>query len=269
MICKLNKFFRFSMLLIIFSSASLFADGYGKTEKVFNFEDNEWNGIFYDNEDFEFIASIPNFIDVTERNDGPSFIGRTEDYDLYAIFLFQDLDLSSLSLASIIKVFETTFPDHQIDFVEDKLPGSRFSLDFTPINLEEELFMRVIFTDKGFISMSTADDNANRRIKFFNSIEIGQNLDEQLEELFSSADKAQKLFTIDGSKVGVIFNPSGASLEIGYMTVEDSVVFVSNKAIPENVSSQIMAKIPAGYTHSTVCIGSLNGRSIFEVLGFE
>lgn len=93
-------------------------------------------------------------------------------------------------------------------------------------------------------------------------------VEEQLEQLFRSQSKDQKIFTIDGSKVGVIFNPDGESLRAGFMTVRDKVVFISDKAIPQEVSNRIAAKIPAGCNHSTVCIGSINGQSIFDALGF-
>ena len=93
-------------------------------------------------------------------------------------------------------------------------------------------------------------------------------IEEQLEQFFKSSSKTQKLFTIDGNKVGVFYNPEGEALTLGVITTCDPVVLVSDKTIPENVSKQIIAKIPKGSSYSTLCLGSINGRSTFEVLRF-
>jgi hypothetical protein len=96
-----------------------------------------------------------------------------------------------------------------------------------------------------------------------------QSIEQQLEELFKSRTKAQKLFTIDGHKVGVSYRPEGEPLALGGITVGDKVALLSDKDIPEEISNRICAKMPSGCTQSTVCLGSINGRSIFSFLSLD
>lgn len=122
------------------------------------------------------------------------------------------------------------------------------------------------------VTSSENQSDGDQRVSSASRRALGQQtVEQQLEELFRSTTKAQKLFTIEGSKVGVIYNPGGESLRAGFLTVSDPVVLVSNKSksIPEEVSNRITAKMPPGATHSTVCFGNINGRSTFAVLGFE
>ncbi len=106
---------------------------------------------------------------------------------------------------------------------------------------------------------------------FFCSLDSSPSLtvEEQLDRLFASKTKTQKLFTIDGSKVGIGFNPHGESLKAGGLTVQDGVVLVSDRAIPEQVEQRINVKIPSPYTYSVISMKSLNGQPLFQALGFE
>lgn len=98
---------------------------------------------------------------------------------------------------------------------------------------------------------------------------FGKTIEEQLGQFFKSATKTQKLFNIDGAKIGIIFNPLGEALKIGFMTVSDSVVLVSDRSIPVEVKNRIVKCIPKGCTHSTFSFGYINGRSPFAAFGFE
>lgn len=96
-----------------------------------------------------------------------------------------------------------------------------------------------------------------------------QSIEEQLEQFFISTTKTQKLFMIDGSKVGIVFDPSGEPIKVGYTTVGDRVALVSDKTIPQQVVQKIKAKIPPHCTYSIVCIGRINGMPFLQFLGLE
>lgn len=133
------------------------------------------------------------------------------------------------------------------------------------------LLLGLIYGASSLIGRVTTIENPSsndQRVSSFGQRALGQNIDEQLDQLFTSSRKTQRLFTIGESRVGVIFNPNGESLRVGFITVRDPVVLISNTDIPEAVSLRITAKIPAGCSHSTLCLGSINGQSIFTVLGF-
>ena len=98
-----------------------------------------------------------------------------------------------------------------------------------------------------------------------------QGIDEQLEQFFASTTKVQKLFRIEGSKVGIFFDPSGAPIKVGfgYTTVRDKVALASEDLISQQVTQKIKAKIPSGCTYSTVIIEKINGIPFFQFLGLE
>jgi hypothetical protein len=121
----------------------------------------------------------------------------------------------------------------------------------------------------GRVSIGDSRSSENQKTTSASRKVFGQTVEEQLEQLFKSSKKTQKLFIIDEMKVGIIFNPGGESLKVGFMTVGDPVVLVSERSIPEEVASRITRYIPQNCTHSTLSFGSINGRSTFSVLGFE
>jgi hypothetical protein len=97
----------------------------------------------------------------------------------------------------------------------------------------------------------------------------GQSIDEQLEQFFASVTKVQKLFMINGSKVGIFFDPSGKPIKVGYTTVRDKVALASDDLIPQQVTQKIKAKLPSGCTYSMVIIEKINGIPFFQFLGLE
>ncbi len=121
----------------------------------------------------------------------------------------------------------------------------------------------------GRVTIPTTLSSQDERVSSASQRTFGQSVEEQLETMFSSSVKTQHLFTIDGSKIGIIFNPTGEALRVGFMTVTDPVVLVSDRAIPDPIAQRITAKIPANRTHSTLSIGRINGRTPFQALGFE
>jgi hypothetical protein len=134
------------------------------------------------------------------------------------------------------------------------------------------LFFGLVYGVSSLIGRVTATVNPSSEDQRMSSVSrrtFGQSVEEQLESMFTSSSKTQKIFIIDGSKVAVVFNPNGEALNVGFMTVNDPVVLVSDKAIPDPVAQRITAKIPSSLTHSTLCIGRINGLTPFQALGLE
>jgi len=134
------------------------------------------------------------------------------------------------------------------------------------------LFLGLVYGVSSLIGRVTATENPSSEDQRMSSVSrrtFGQSVEEQLESMFTSSSKTQKIFTIDGNKVGVVFNPNGEALRVGFMTVSDPVVLVSDKTIPDPVTQRITAKIPPNLTHSTLCIGMINGLTPFQTLGLE
>ncbi len=109
--------------------------------------------------------------------------------------------------------------------------------------------------------------SGNQRMSSVSQRTFGQSVEEELENMFTGSDRTQKTFTINGSKVAVIFNPKGAAIQIGFMSLSDPVSIVSDKAIPASVVQKIVAKIPPKYTYSTLSMGTINGLTPFQALG--
>lgn len=132
------------------------------------------------------------------------------------------------------------------------------------------LFVGLIYGVSSLVGRVTVEDNQSpENLKTSAICRKILGVEEQLEQFFKSTTKNQKLFTIDGTKIGIIFNPGGESLKLGFMTVTDPVVLVSEISIPEEVSSKIIKQIPQNCSHSTMSMGSINGQSTFVALGFE
>lgn len=134
------------------------------------------------------------------------------------------------------------------------------------------LFFGVVYGVSSLIGRITLGDpqsSENQRISSVGQKKLGLTMEEQLAQMFKSPIPSKKLFTIGDTKVGVIFNPNRDSIRIGFISVMDHIALVSNKSIPDEIMERISSQIPAGYTHSTLCLGSYNGGSIFTAVGLE
>lgn len=94
-------------------------------------------------------------------------------------------------------------------------------------------------------------------------------VEEHLDQIFASKTRAQKVLMVDGSKVGVIFDPEGEALNAAGVSVRDFVVLISDQKLPELVERRINAKIPATYTYSVIVMNRVNGRTPFQAFGLE
>ncbi len=125
-----------------------------------------------------------------------------------------------------------------------------------------------------YIGIKYAISSLNGRVSqsdSSNSKDVGdiseESIDEQLEELFKSSEKTQKLFVINNLKVGVIFNPRREKIEIGLREVSEHVILASLKPVPKAVWEFIENKAPPNQTSRNLYDAWGNGV-LFRDLGF-
>ena len=125
-----------------------------------------------------------------------------------------------------------------------------------------------------YIGIKYAISSLNGRVSqsdSSNSKDVGdiseKSIDKQLEELFKSSEKTQKLFVINNLKVGVIFNPRREKIEIGLREVSDHVILASLKPVPKAVWEFIENKAPPNQTSRNLFDACGDGV-IFRDLGF-
>ncbi len=135
------------------------------------------------------------------------------------------------------------------------------------------IFVGIMYATTSLIGRVTTKKDLNsedQRVCSARDRTIGQKFENKLNKLFSAKVKHQVLFNIDGHKVGVIFNPKGEALRIGFLTVANAVVLIYDKPIPAEIRDFFATKIAsAGHSYSTLSFGSINGQPTFKYLGFE
>lgn len=121
----------------------------------------------------------------------------------------------------------------------------------------------------GRVSVKNSQSPGTQKISAVSRQVFGQTFEEQLQLLFKSSTQTQKLFTIDGNKIGIIVNPTAEPFQVAFMTILDPMVLVSDKPIPDEIERRIKKWIPDNWAYTTLSVGSINGYSTFAVLGFE
>lgn len=119
------------------------------------------------------------------------------------------------------------------------------------------------------VSVGDSESPENQKTSSVSKKVFNQTIEEQLEQFFKSSTKTQKLFNIDGFKIGIIFDPSGEAHKVGFMTIGDPIVLVSDRSIPDEVKDRVAKCMPENTSHSTLSFGSINGRPTFAALGFK
>jgi len=95
-----------------------------------------------------------------------------------------------------------------------------------------------------------------------------QSIEESLQKLFSSEELTKKLLSIDGQKIGIIFNPQGKTISLGIFTINHQVIVAPEPSFPNELFEQILENIPKEYSCFT-SRGTINGKTSFEFFGFE
>lgn len=117
---------------------------------------------------------------------------------------------------------------------------------------------------------SLIQDLSSQNVDLVYKQKKGPSFQAQLQELFQSTERTQKLFRVDKSKIGIIFNPKREDMKFGSFIVGFPVVIVSNSNIPENILNQIKESTPEQYKNYYISEGStFNGQSSMKLFGFE
>lgn len=92
-----------------------------------------------------------------------------------------------------------------------------------------------------------------------------------LEQMFKAKTKTNRLFEVDGAKIGVIFNPHEERVKIGIeYSFYDKVILVCNEGTPDKGLRKIKEAIPKEYSTIELCDGNyINGKPIFQMVKWE
>ncbi|HEX4839964.1 MAG TPA: hypothetical protein VFU89_05945 [Rhabdochlamydiaceae bacterium] len=108
------------------------------------------------------------------------------------------------------------------------------------------------------------------------SVAGGELEPEQLDQFFKTTDAVQKLFKVNGVKVGIIFGPKAKRIKVRPFGEFGCQVFlILEKELPDHVLEKITSKIPSKYSWYHIVAGvqfergQFDGKSIFQVLEFE
>ncbi|MGR3952364.1 MAG: hypothetical protein QRY74_05665 [Chlamydia sp.] len=81
------------------------------------------------------------------------------------------------------------------------------------------LFIGLIYRISSLIGRVSVGDSRspeNQKISSVSQKTFGITFEEELKQLFNSSIKTQKIFTIDGAKIAIIFNPLREALKVGF-----------------------------------------------------
>ena len=110
----------------------------------------------------------------------------------------------------------------------------------------------------------------DRKIASVRNSILGKSIDEQLHAFFNTSKVNKQIFFIDQNKVGIIFNPHSAAVNMGFFSLEErEVVLVTERVLPPVVKSRIIEKIPPKYFYTILGFGIINGQTTFQCFGLE
>jgi len=167
----------FSLFLALFAwlqAPCLEAGGWGKTEKVSEYEGVKWNGVYFDMNGLYFRASIPNSSGAALQNNMVSLGGKVKGTDAeYVITTSLNKGFRSpRSVKEFAKMIQKANPSYKVTAIDAKKHGAKYGVDMVPKNQKDTAFWRFLATDDRLIKMGSGDTNENRRHHFFKSIHI-------------------------------------------------------------------------------------------------
>ncbi len=127
------------------------------------------------------------------------------------------------------------------------------------------LFCALVFSFFGSVQADQLNACSDGTTEY---LATAEQLDSAFADLFKDNQENKAIFLFGEQKVGILFRPDGEAFKVGFMSVKDPVVILSNKSIPSDLLTLIASKIPKPYTYSTLCIGRMNDKTIFEAAGF-
>lgn len=166
-----------SMLLALFLMCQfmpLEAGGWGKTSKVVEHEETTWNGVYFDMNGLNFIASIPNYAGTSMQNGRVTLKGRIEEEIAYLIMTSFNPGFTPPKKATdFAQMVQEANPSYVVNLVDANKLGAQYAVDLIPLDQEEDpIFWRFVSTNDRLIQMANNDTNENRRLYFFDSLYI-------------------------------------------------------------------------------------------------
>jgi len=106
------------------------------------------------------------------------------------------------------------------------------------------------------------------------SVKFYEDLDRDINQLLKIATKAnkitQKLFTIDGIKVAIVYNPTKRTVTVlPGTTISDKVLLLSEKKLPQSIVDKIRATIPSELGMAQAQIAKVGNKTVFQRLELE
>lgn len=163
----------FFTIFLIFQTTNLEAGGWGKTEEIFQHEGTTWNGVFFDMNGLNFLASIPNYSGTVFQNGIVNLKGNIKEDIGYVITTSFNPGFTPPKTAQeFAKMIQNANPSYLINIISSENLGARYAIDMIPINQEDTIFWRFLSTTDRLIKMGTNDTNENRRLYFFEGLYI-------------------------------------------------------------------------------------------------
>jgi hypothetical protein len=168
----LKKLYIF-IIFTILQLSCLEAGGWGKTEEVVEFEKAAWNGVYFDMEEMNLTAAIPNYSGAIFRNGEISVRGKVEPRAAYIITTSYNPEYEPpQTIDEFIVIVQEVNPDFYVTVNASYEFGAKYAIDLVPIKQEDLFFWRFLCTNNRLIKMGTNDANEARRTYFFNNIKI-------------------------------------------------------------------------------------------------
>lgn len=158
---------------LVFAPA-LEASGWGKTNKVSQYEGTAWNGVYFDLENLNLKASIPNYSGGQFQNGDVFLRGIIESDDAgYVIMSSYNAGFAPpKTLEKFVKMIQDANPEHLVNAVDANKFGALYVVDLIPVDHTDSNFWRFLSSEDRLIRMGTDDSNEHRRINFFESVYI-------------------------------------------------------------------------------------------------
>lgn len=158
-------------LCFLFSAANLNA-GWGRTDKVIEFDDIEWDQVFYKMNGLHFTSYMPGY-DGANLEDTEAFI---TGYYAGAVYIIStDIEATYTmprTEREFIKIFDDSSSECKIIPINAKPFGAKYCIEMIPLSDDDTVYVRVIATNSHLIHMYTNDINQDSRDYFFNSLKV-------------------------------------------------------------------------------------------------
>lgn len=176
---RLYRFFntKISAILVLIATCLLTqtseAARWGKNEQIVELEGVQWNEVCFDTNELYFLAYIPNYSGTAFRNGVVSLNGVIEGTIGYVITSSASPGFSPPnSVDELVEMIQEDNPSYLVQAVDSQKLGVNYAVDMIPTNQEDTAFWRYLVTNAHLIQMGTDDPNENRRVYFFDSLNL-------------------------------------------------------------------------------------------------